>query len=92
MAQGLAQQQQQQQQQQQPIKLEISPSCLIPSYHTLGSTVVLPAAEPKGPLTLVRRVHVKAAALRSGPGAVQQYASYEKQRHPDGLAFFLAKG
>ena len=49
MAQGLAQQQQQQLR-----KQEISPYCLIPSYHIWGSTVVLPAAEPKGPLTLVR--------------------------------------
>ena len=35
-------------------KQEISPYCLIPSYHIWGSTVVLPAAEPKGPLTLMR--------------------------------------
>ena len=36
-------------------------------------------------------VHVYAAALCSGPGCVQQYASYEKPRHLGGLTF-SAKG
>ena len=42
------------QQQQQLKKQEIRACDLIPSYHTGGSTVVLLAAEPKRPLTLVR--------------------------------------
>ena len=44
----------QQQQQQQQRRQEIRPYCLIPLYNIRGSTVVLLAAEPKGPLTLVR--------------------------------------
>ena len=63
------------------------PCCLIPSYHNGGSTLVLPAAEPKGPLTLVRPC-VRCCSALWAWCSVHQHASYEKRRHPDGLSFF----
>ena len=84
-AQGLAQQQQQ-----QPRKQEISPYCLIPSCHIWSNTVVLPAAEPKEPLTLVRPcVRCCSALWAWGCTAVRFVREAKAPRWAD---CFVAKG